>query len=108
MKENQLKTVLLGSTGVLALACAGLFLFNFQLNSQITNLSKNKEKELNNKVAKERELICRDLEEKHAKEITSYNDLAKQLESQKNLVKELENKAQTQASTTHPAKRLKK
>lgn len=103
-----MKTVLIGSTGVLAAACVGLFLFNFQLNSQIVNLDKNKERELGNKVAKERELIYKDLEEKHAKEITSYNDLAKQLESQKNLVKELETKAQAQASTTHPAKRLKK
>ncbi|MDD2752179.1 MAG: hypothetical protein PHN59_03535 [Candidatus Omnitrophica bacterium] len=108
MKENHMKIAMLGSVSVLTIACLSLFLLNFQLGREIKYLDKAKEKELNIKIAKERELICKDIEAKHATEIASYNELAKKLESQKNLVKELENKAKTQISTTHPAKKLKK
>jgi len=92
----------------LILLCFALVFHNFQLTKSINSLSKVKEEEFKAKIAKERDLISKEVIEKHASEMSSYNDLAKELESQKKLVKELENKVKIQPSTTHPAQRLKK
>ncbi len=108
MKGNLLKIIVKTSFGILILLCFALFFHNFQLTKSINSLSKVKEEEFKAKIAKERDLISKEVIEKHASEMASYNDLAKKLESQKNAVKELENKANMQTSTTHPAKGLKK
>lgn len=93
---------------VLIVFFIGMAIANIQLCASINNLSKVKDKEFKAKIAKERDLILKDIAEKNAKDAASYYELAKQLESQKKMVKDLENQAKTQPSATHPARGLKK
>lgn len=80
--------------------CALLFFANIGLKKQISHLDQDKEKELKERISKEKVLIRKDLEEKHAADMVSYQAMAKRLELEKKKVKELEEKMSSQDSAT--------
>jgi len=58
-------------------------------------VDKKNQLELEKHIAREKELIRKDLEEKYAADIVSYNAMAKRLELEKQKAKELEGKLNT-------------
>lgn len=80
--------------------CALLFFANISLKKQISHLDQDKEIELKERISREKTLIRRDLEEKHAADMVSYQAMAKRLELEKKKVKELEEKMSSQDSAT--------
>jgi len=80
--------------------CFLLFFANMSLKKQISHLDQDKEIELKERISREKELIRRDLEEKHAADMVSYQAMAKRLELEKKKVKELEEKMSAQDSAT--------
>jgi len=76
----------------LSILCGFLLKENIQLKKSFDGLDQRKEQEFASKLAKEKQFIRQDLEEKYAADIVSYNAMAKRLEIEKKKVKELEEK----------------
>lgn len=80
----------------LILLLAGIFTYilviNLSLKGVLRDLEHRKETELKSKIAQERELIRRDLDEKYRADLVSFEVMAKRLEIEKKRMKELEQK----------------
>jgi len=68
------------------------YLINLSLRNTIVNLDKNKEKEFKDRLAKERVLIKKDLDEKYRADMVSFEAMHKRLEIEKKRMKELKEK----------------
>jgi hypothetical protein len=69
-----------------------LFLNNLNLKKNINELDKRKEKEFKKKLAEERALLGKDLDEKHKSELVSFEATYKSLNIEKKRTKSLEEK----------------
>jgi flagellar motility protein MotE (MotC chaperone) len=90
---------------------AGLFasflVTNLSLRTALGDLENKKEAELKSKIAQERELIRKDLDEKYRADLVSFEAMAKRLEIEKKRLKDLEEKMQKlEENTTHTEKNL--
>lgn len=92
----------------LVIILAFLIYNNWQLKNTLKQLNSKKEKEFNEKIKKERELIRKDLEEKHAADMVSYEAMARRMELEKKKVKELEEKLRSAGGSVQSQDRLKK
>jgi len=68
------------------------YLNNLSLRNSILNLDKDKEKEFKSRLAKERILIRKDLDEKYRADSVSFEAMHKRLEIEKTRMKELQEK----------------
>jgi len=91
-----LKKVILYIIGIIAFLLLGLFAYilviNLSLKGVLRDLESKKETELKSKIAQERELIRKDLDEKYRADLVSFEVMAKRLELEKKRMKELEQK----------------
>ncbi len=88
-------TVLISTLIVILLgACLYFFLVSVPLDNSLKEDKTNKDKELNVKLSRERELIRNELEEKYKAQIDSYESLAVILEAEKQKTLKLQGKAE--------------
>ena len=89
MSNQHMKKAILIAIASLGILCGFLLKQNLQLKHSLDGLDQRKEQEFTSKLAKEKQFIRQDLEEKYAADIVSYNAMAKRLEIEKKRVKEL-------------------
>lgn len=94
--------VIFAAFAVFAVICLAIII---GLNVKLSRLSAQKEKELAVKLDKEKNLIRKDLEEKHQADMVSYMAMAKRLELEKQRSQSLEAQLKAPAATAAQSKK---
>jgi len=97
--------ILLAVVAVLAVFAVYSLITINRLNTKLSRLNAEKEKEIGARLNKEREVIRKDIQEKYNADMVSYEAMAKRLEIEKNKALELEEQLKT---SQKPVKKTKK
>ena len=99
-KEPNVKTILtllIALVVLLCCLCAYFMVSSIAREHTLVIMDKKNQQELERTIAREKELIRKDLEEKYAADIVSYDAMAKRLELEKQKARELEAKLKASA-----------
>lgn len=93
---RKITTLLIISVILLSGLCGYLIITSLEYKGILVKTDAKNKRQFDRKIERERKLIRKDLEEKYAADIVSYNAMAKRLEAEKKKAKDLEEKMKSQ------------